>query len=67
VYLDSTLMALVQDNLVHVRKLGDNFVGRPVLDLGAAVGTALGLVLSQEVFVVKSIEVCSFSLVRVSW
>lgn len=53
-HFDSALSALLKSHLGHVKELCDSLFGRLVLDPSDVGGTALGLVLSQKVFVVES-------------
>lgn len=64
VHLDSTLVALVQSDLVRVWELEDLVIGSEVVDLSRLLGSSVELVHAVERFVVESIEVVSFSLIR---
>ena len=61
--IDASLVALVEGDLVGIAELVDLLVWSKVLDSGTGRGSTLELILSQERFVVKSIEVRSLTLV----
>ncbi len=61
--LNATLGALLKSDLVGVGEAVDEFVGRPVLDLGSSGGGSEELVLTHEGLVVERVEVSSLTLV----
>lgn len=61
--LDASLSALFEGDLVGIAELEDFLVGSPVLDTSVLGSTSLEDILAEEVFVVKGIEVCAFTLV----
>ena len=65
--INSSLVALVKSNLVGVWELVDLLVWGEVLDSSVGGGSSLELILSQEGFVVKGVEVGSLSLVWELW
>ena len=65
--IDTSLVALVKSNLVGVSELEDLLVWGEVLNSSVGSGSSLELILSQEGFVVKGVEVRSLSLVWELW
>lgn len=61
--LDTTVPALVEDDLIGIGELEDEIVGSPVLNFSVRGGSSQSNVLSQVGFVVKSVEVRSLTLV----
>jgi hypothetical protein len=62
--IDSSLLAFIKSDLVSVGELVDFLVRSPVLDPSVPSSSALKDILSQEMLVVKGVEVGSFTLVR---
>jgi hypothetical protein len=62
--INTSFLALFEGNLIGVGELVDLLVRSPVLNAGVLSSTSLKDVLAEEVFVVESIEVGSFALVR---
>lgn len=60
-------MALFESDFVGIGELEDLFVGSPVLDACPGSSSSLHLVLSEEVFVLESIEVRTFSFIWELW
>ena len=60
---NSSLLALIESNFVSVAELIDLLIGGPDLNSGISSRPLVQLVMSQEMFVVKSIEIVPFSLV----
>jgi len=60
-------VALVESDFISIGEHEDLFVGSPVLDAGPGSSSSLHLVLSQEVFVLESIEVRTFSFIWELW
>ena len=65
--IDSSLVALIEGNLVGVTELIDLLVWSIELNSSAGSGSSLELILSQEGFVVKGVEIGSFSLIWELW
>lgn len=65
--IDSSLVALIKSNLVGVTKLIDLLVWSIELNSSVGSGSSLELILSQEGFVVKGVEIGSLSLVWELW
>lgn len=61
--IDATLEAFLEGDFIRVREFEDLLVRSEVLDASISRRSALDLVLSEERFVVKSIEVASLALV----
>ena len=61
--INTSLLALLEGDLVSVGELVDLLVGGPELNAGVLSGTALELVLAEEVLVVEGVEVAAFALV----
>mmetsp|Transcript_28748 Transcript_28748/g.20807 ORF Transcript_28748/g.20807 Transcript_28748/m.20807 type:complete len:207 (+) Transcript_28748:362-982(+) len=62
-HIDTSLVALIKGNLISIRESVDLLVGSPELNLSVSGSSTNKLVLSHKVFVVKSIEVGTFTLV----
>lgn len=60
-------MALVKGNLVGISELVDLLVWGEILDSGVGSGSSLDFILSQEGFVVESVEISSLSLIWELW
>ena len=65
--INASLVALFKSDLISIRELVDFFVRSPELDSSVGSGSSLDLILSQERFVVESVEVVSFTLVWEFW
>jgi hypothetical protein len=63
VYFDSSLSAFFKCNLIGVGELVDFFVRSPVLDSCGVICDTLELILSQEMLVIKCIEVSALAFV----
>ena len=62
---NSSLVAFILNYLIAIGEFHYFFIWGPELYLSIFSSSSLHLVLPQKVFVVKSIEVCAFSLVGV--
>lgn len=63
-HFDSTLVALVESDLIGVAELVDLLVGSPVLNASVGSSTAVKSIESLEVLVVSSVEISTLTLVR---
>lgn len=66
-HVNPTLVAFFKRNLVGVGESVDLFIGCPVLNTSVVGGTAVQLILSHEVLVVKGIEISAFTFVWELW
>lgn len=62
-HINTSFVALFKGNLIGIRESVDLLVGSPELNLGVSSCSTNKFVLSHEVFVVKSVEVATFTLV----
>lgn len=61
---NASFVTLLKENLIHIGEVNNGLVRGPVLNLGISMRSSYSLVLSEEMFVVERVEVCSFSFVR---
>lgn len=65
--INSSLLALLKNDLISIRELIDFLIGCPELNSSILSSSSLDLILSQEVLVIQSVEVGTFTLVGELW